>query len=35
VKATAVMLETSNIKDDSNSMSAKTAGMKETKGRPT
>jgi hypothetical protein len=35
VKEIAVMLETSNIKDDSNSMSAKTAGMKETNGPPT
>ncbi len=35
VKATTATLETSNRKDESNSMTVKTAGMKETTERPT
>ncbi len=35
MKATTVTLETSNRKDDSNSMTVKTAGMKETTEWPT
>jgi hypothetical protein len=35
MKAIAVSLETSNSMDDSNCMTSKTAGMKETTGRLT